>query len=52
MRATLLGALFLGLLSNLLLFTGISTFYQLILQGVVLVVAVAVKTLASRERVA
>jgi ribose transport system permease protein len=52
MRATLLGALFLGLLSNLLLFTGISTFYQLILQGVVLVVAVAVKTLASRERLA
>ena len=52
MRATLLGALFLGLLSNLLLFTGISTFYQLILQGVVLVVAVAVKTLASRERTA
>jgi ribose transport system permease protein len=52
MRATLLGALFLGLLGNLLLFTGISTFYQLILQGVVLVVAVAVKTLASRERVA
>ncbi|MFI7701207.1 ABC transporter permease [Nonomuraea sp. NPDC049480] len=52
MRGTLLGALLLGLLSNLLLFTGISTFYQLILQGVVLVVAVAVKTLAARERVA
>jgi ribose transport system permease protein len=52
MRGTLLGALLLGLLSNLLLFTGISTFYQMILQGVVLVVAVAVKTLASRERVA
>ncbi|MEJ3748823.1 ABC transporter permease [Actinomycetes bacterium KLBMP 9797] len=50
MRATLLGALLLGLLTNLLLFTGISTFYQLILQGVVLVVAVAVKTLATRER--
>jgi ribose transport system permease protein len=52
MRATLLGALLLGLLTNLLLFTGISTFYQLILQGVVLVVAVAVKTLATRERTA
>ncbi|MGN9841994.1 ABC transporter permease [Nonomuraea sp. H19] len=52
MRGALLGALLLGLLSNLLLFTGISTFYQLILQGVVLVVAVAVKTLATRERVA
>lgn len=52
MRGTVLGALLLGLLTNLLLFTGISTFYQMILQGVVLVVAVAVKTLASRERVA
>ncbi|TMR93873.1 ABC transporter permease [Nonomuraea basaltis] len=52
MRGTLLGALLLGLLTNLLLFTGISTFYQMILQGVVLVVAVAVKTLATRERVA
>ncbi|GAA4690743.1 ABC transporter permease [Phytohabitans rumicis] len=52
MRGTLLGALLLGLLTNLLLFTGISTFYQMILQGVVLVVAVAIKTLATRERVA
>ncbi|GAA3084703.1 ABC transporter permease [Streptosporangium carneum] len=52
MRGTLLGALLLGLLTNLLLFTGISTFYQMILQGVVLVAAVAVKTLATRERVA
>ncbi|HEX6351775.1 ABC transporter permease [Actinophytocola sp.] len=52
MRGTVLGALLLGLLTNLLLFTGISTFYQMILQGVVLVVAVAVKTLATRERVA
>lgn len=52
MRGTLLGALLLGLLTNLLLFTGISTFYQMILQGVVLVVAVAVKTLAAKERVA
>ena len=52
MRGTVLGALLFGLLSNLLLFTGISTFYQMILQGVVLVFAVAVKTLASRERVA
>ncbi len=52
MRGTVLGALLLGLLTNLLLFTGISTFYQLILQGVVLVVAVTVKTLATRERTA
>jgi ribose transport system permease protein len=52
MRGTILGALLLGLLTNVLLFTGISTFYQMILQGVVLVVAVAVKTLATRERVA
>jgi ribose transport system permease protein len=52
MRGTLLGALLLGLLTNVLLFTGISTFYQMILQGVVLVVAVALKTLATRERVA
>ncbi len=52
MRGTLLAALVVGLLANLLLFTGISTFYQLILQGVVLIAAVALKTFATRERVA
>ncbi|MDP4502773.1 ABC transporter permease [Nonomuraea turcica] len=52
MRGTLLGALLLGLLTNLLLFTGISSFYQMILQGVALIVAVAVKTLATRKAVA
>ncbi|MFJ9560439.1 ABC transporter permease [Streptomyces fuscichromogenes] len=44
MRGTVLGALVIGLLTNLLLFTGISPFYQLILQGVILVVALALKT--------
>ncbi|WP_131735787.1 ABC transporter permease [Actinomadura roseirufa] len=50
MRATVLGALLIGLLTNLLLFTGMSPFYQLIVQGVVLIVAITVKTLATRER--
>ncbi|MGW0706959.1 ABC transporter permease [Streptomyces sp. NPDC002643] len=49
MRGTVLGALVIGLLTNLLLFTGISPFYQLILQGVILVVALALKTYLTRE---
>jgi ribose transport system permease protein len=48
-RGTVLGALVIGLLGNLLLFTGISPFYQLVVQGVVLIVAVAVKTLVMRR---
>lgn len=48
MRATVLAALAIGLLTNLLLFTGVSPFYQLILQGVVLIVAITIKTLATR----
>ncbi|MFI0480539.1 ABC transporter permease [Actinomadura sp. 9N215] len=50
MRATVLAALLIGLLTNLLLFTGLSPFYQLIMQGAVLIVAIAVKTFATRER--
>jgi ribose transport system permease protein len=50
MRGPLLGALLIGLLANLLLFSGISSFYQLIVQGLVLIVAVAAKTFISRER--
>ncbi|WP_405607014.1 ABC transporter permease [Streptomyces sp. NBC_00076] len=49
MRGTVLGALLIGLLTNLLLFTGISPFYQLIVQGVILVVALALKTYVTRE---
>ncbi|WP_406442053.1 ABC transporter permease [Streptomyces sp. NBC_01613] len=49
MRGTVLGALVIGLLTNLLLFTGISPFYQLIAQGVILVVALALKTYLTRE---
>ncbi|MEU1184236.1 ABC transporter permease [Streptomyces sp. NPDC005820] len=49
MRGTVLGALVIGLLTNLLLFTGISPFYQLILQGVILVVALTLKTYLTRE---
>ncbi|MFI7503009.1 ABC transporter permease [Streptomyces sp. NPDC049687] len=49
MRGTVLGAVVIGLLTNLLLFTGISPFYQLILQGVILVVALALKTYLTRE---
>lgn len=49
MRATVLAALAIGLLTNLLLFTGLSPFYQLILQGAVLIVAITIKTLATRR---
>lgn len=49
MRGTVLGALVIGLLTNLLLFTGISPFYQLVAQGVILVVALALKTYLTRE---
>ncbi|MGW1023552.1 ABC transporter permease [Streptomyces sp. NPDC002577] len=49
MRGTVLGALVIGLLTNLLLFTGISPFYQLILQGVVLIAALALKTFLTRN---
>ncbi|WSQ06668.1 ABC transporter permease [Streptomyces sp. NBC_01231] len=52
MRGTVLGALLIGLLTNLLLFTGISPFYQLIVQGVILVVALALKTYVTREATA
>jgi len=52
MRGTVLGALVIGLLTNLLLFTGISPFYQLILQGVILVVALTLKTYLTREATA
>ncbi|MEV5704107.1 ABC transporter permease [Actinoallomurus sp. NPDC052274] len=50
MRGTILGALIIGLLTNLLLFTGMSPFYQLILQGVILIAAIALKTLATDRR--
>ncbi|GAA4238584.1 hypothetical protein GCM10022254_55150 [Actinomadura meridiana] len=50
LRATVLAALLIGLLTNLLLFTGLSPFYQLIMQGAVLIVAITVKTFATRER--
>ena len=49
LRGTVLGALVIGLLGNLLLFTGISPFYQLVVQGVVLIAAIAVKTLLTRR---
>jgi ribose transport system permease protein len=52
MRGTLLGALVIGLLANLLLVTGISPFYQLIVQGLVLIAAIAVRTFATRVRAA
>ncbi|MFJ9896783.1 ABC transporter permease [Streptomyces sp. NPDC091280] len=49
MRGTVLGALVIGLLTNLLLFTGISPFYQLVAQGVILVAALALKTYVTKE---
>ncbi len=45
-----MGAFILGILQNILVLIGVSPFYQLVLQGAVLIVAVAVKALANRER--
>lgn len=52
LRGTLLGALVIGVLANLLLVTGISPFYQLVVQGLVLIAAIAVRTFATRVRTA
>lgn len=51
LRGTLLGALVIGLLGNVLLFVGISPFYQLIVQGLLLIVALTVKALATGRAV-
>jgi ribose transport system permease protein len=52
LRGIVLAALVLGLLTNLLLFVGISPFYQLVLQGLVLIAAIVLKTFTVRERAA
>lgn len=49
LRGTVLGALILGVLTNLMVFSGVSTFYQLILQGLVLIAAITVKSLLTRR---
>lgn len=43
-RGTLLGAMFITLLANVLFFSGLPSFYQYILQGTILIVAVGFKT--------
>jgi ribose transport system permease protein len=45
MKGAVLGALLLGILLNTLFFTGISPFFQFILQGALLVVAISLKAL-------
>lgn len=46
MRGTVLGALTLGFLLNVLFFSGISPFYQYVVQGLALIGAVGLKSLA------
>lgn len=46
MRGTVLGALTLGFLFNVLFFSGISPFYQYVVQGLALIGAVGLKSLA------
>lgn len=50
MAGAVMGALVIGVLSNLLLFVGVNPFYQLVLQGVVLIVAIAARTVLTRRR--
>lgn len=49
MKGAVVGALVLGFLINILNFTGISSFYQYILEGAVLIAAISLKTLALRR---
>ena len=46
MKGAVLGALVLGFLLNTLFFTSISSFYQFILQGALLIIAISLKALA------
>jgi len=50
MAGAVIGALVIGVLSNVLLFTGVSPFYQLVLQGAVLIVAIGLRTLVTKGR--
>ena len=48
-KGAVLGALILGVLTNLMVFADVSSFYQLILQGAVLIAAISVKTVLTRQ---
>jgi ribose transport system permease protein len=50
MKGAVIGALVLGFLLNILTFSGISSFYQYILQGVVLIAAISLKALAMSRK--
>ena len=49
MKGAVLGALVLGFLLNTLFFTGISSFYQFIIQGALLIIAISLKALTVRR---
>lgn len=50
LAGAVMGALVIGVLSNLLLVIGVSPFYQLVLQGAVLIAAIGVRTLITVGR--
>jgi len=50
LRGAVLGAFTVVVISNILLFSGVSPFYQLIVQGAILIVAVSVKTILNSDR--
>ncbi len=51
MRGTVLGALFITLLLNVLFFSGLSSFYQYLLQGAILIIAVGLKSFGDKRKV-
>lgn len=50
MKGTVIGAIIVGSLMNILFFAGISPFYQYILQGFILIVAIGLKAIARGKR--
>jgi ribose transport system permease protein len=51
LRGAVLGAITVVVISNILLFSGVSPFYQLIVQGAILIVAVSIKTILNSDKV-
>jgi ribose transport system permease protein len=50
MRGVLMGALVVAILPELLLYTGVSSFYQLVVQGAILIVAIALRNVFTRRK--
>ncbi|WP_276353230.1 ABC transporter permease [Cohnella caldifontis] len=50
MKGTVIGAIIVGSLMNILFFAGISPFYQYVVQGLILVVAIGLKTIAQGRK--